>query len=47
MVGEVRGKKVQPLKGEDYTYPVVAIKEIKLIPPPDEDTFRTWVPYGP
>jgi outer membrane lipoprotein len=47
MVGEVRGKKVQPLKGEDYTYPLIAIKELKIIPPPDENTFRTWVPYGP
>ncbi len=47
VVGEVRGKKVQPLKGVDYTYPLIAIKELKFISPPDEDTFRTWVPYGP
>lgn len=47
MVGEVRGKKVQPLKGEDYTYPVIVVKELKFPPPPGEDVFRTWTPYGP
>jgi outer membrane lipoprotein len=46
MVGEVTGKKVQPLKGEAYTYPVIAVKELHFFKS-DEDYFRTWSPYGP
>jgi len=37
LVGEVKGKKVMPLDEVDYTYPVVAIREIHLWKP-IEDT---------
>ncbi len=47
MVGEVSGKKVLPLKGEEYTYPVIVVREVKIPPRPGEDPFRTWTPYGP
>lgn len=35
MMGEVRGAKVQPLAGVAYTYPVIAIKEIRAIELPE------------
>ena len=47
MAGEVAGGKVRKLKGADYTYPVIVIKELHIIKPPDENFFRTWNPYGP
>lgn len=31
MVGEVTGKKIQPLQGKEYIYPVIAIREIRDI----------------
>lgn len=45
IAGEVTGKKIQPLKGEDYTYPLINVKELHLFPLPDEDSFDVWVPY--
>jgi outer membrane lipoprotein len=47
MAGEVVGKKVLFREGEEYIYPVIAIKELRIVRTPDEDFFRTWVPYGP
>ena len=44
LAGEVTGKKVLPLKGADYTYPVITISEISIIKAVDEDTLRTWEP---
>lgn len=47
MAGEVSGKKVQLRDGEEYLYPVIAIKELRIVRTPDEDFFRTWVPDRP
>src|SRR6266487_5530289 len=47
MAGEVTGKLVEPLKGVDYTYPVIAVKELHIVRVPDDDFFRTWNPYAP
>ena len=47
MAGEVVGKKVLFREGEEYVYPVIAIKELRIVRAPDEDFFRTWIPYGP
>ncbi len=35
MMGEVTGAKVRPLKGADYIYPVIAIREIHAIELPE------------
>ncbi len=47
MAGEVVGKTVQSSEGVEYVYPVIAIKELRIVRTPDEDFFRTWIPYGP
>jgi outer membrane lipoprotein len=47
MAGEVVGKKVLFREGEEYVYPVIAVKELRIVRTPDEDFFRTWIPYGP
>ncbi len=47
MAGEVVGKKVLIREGEEYVYPVIAIKELRIVRTPDKDFFRTWLPYGP
>ncbi len=47
MAGEVVGKKVLFREGEEYVYPVIAIKELRIVRTPDKDFFRTWLPYGP
>jgi hypothetical protein len=47
MAGEVSGKKVLVRDGEEYLYPVIAIKELRIVRTPDEDFFRTWVPDRP
>lgn len=44
LAGEVTGKKVLPLKGADYSYPVITISEISIIKAVDEDSLRTWEP---
>ena len=44
LAGEVTGKKVLPLKGADYTYPVIIASEIRIIKAVDEETLRTWEP---
>jgi outer membrane lipoprotein len=46
MVGEVTGKKTRELKGVEYTYPVIAIKELKVFKTPNEQFFQNWNPYG-
>ncbi len=47
MAGEVMGKKVLLREGEEDVYPVIAIKELRIVRTPDEDFFRSWIPYGP
>ena len=52
LAGEVAGRKVQPLKGEAYSYPVIIIKELHIIKSPgviypDGDSLSPWKPYGP
>ena len=44
LAGEVLGKKVLPLKGADYTYPVIRISELRIIKGVDEGTLRRWEP---
>ncbi len=46
MAGEIVGKRVLIRGGEEYVYPLVAIRELRIIRTPDEDFFRTWMPYG-
>jgi len=45
LVGEVKGKKTVPLEGVEYTYPVVAIKEIYAWKYADGD--RGYPPLSP
>ncbi len=45
MAGVAAGKTIMPLKGKDYAYPVIVIKELHLFPLPDEDFFNAWKPY--
>jgi len=51
MAGEVAGRKTQPLKGVEYTYPVIVIKEVHFNSDfdrvPDENSLGPWKPYGP
>jgi len=47
IAGVVAGKKVQQLKGVDYVYPLINVRELHLFPLPDEDSFGVWVPYLP
>ncbi len=47
MAGEVTGKKAMVIEGAEYSYPVIAVRELRIIRPPNEDFFRTWIPYGP
>jgi outer membrane lipoprotein len=47
VAGEVAGREVLSLKGADYTYPVIIIKEMHLFPLPGEDPFHTWSPDNP
>jgi outer membrane lipoprotein len=42
MAGEVVGKTVKPLEGRDYTYPVIAIKEIHIITRPPAGYYRGY-----
>jgi outer membrane lipoprotein len=42
MVGEVTGTRVE----RDYRYPVIAVREIRAIAPPAEETYRTWGAIG-
>lgn len=30
IIGEVKGKKIQPIEGADYPYPVISVKELRL-----------------
>ncbi len=45
MAGIVAGKKIMPLKGKDYSYPVIVVKELHLFPFSDEEFSNVWVPY--
>ncbi len=45
MAGVVAGKRVMPLKGKDYSYPVIVVKELHLFSLPDEEFFNVWMPY--
>lgn len=48
LVGEIKGKKVQPLDEVDYSYPVVAIKEIHVWKSQDYESgypYPTPAPY--
>ncbi|BBA70316.1 Slp family lipoprotein [Geobacter sulfurreducens] len=48
LVGEIKGKKVQPLDEVNYSYPVVAIKEIHVWKSQDYDSgypYPTPAPY--
>ncbi|MBI5167323.1 MAG: Slp family lipoprotein [candidate division NC10 bacterium] len=58
VVGEVKGKRVQPLGEIDYTYPYIVIRFISLLPPvprypyPDypylyPPPWSYWYPYWP
>lgn len=47
MAGEVMGKKAIIIEGTGYSYPVIDVRELRIIRPPNEDFFRTWLPYGP
>ncbi len=47
MAGEVAGKKAMVIEGEEFSYPEVAVRELRIIRPPNQDFFRTWLPYGP
>ena len=47
MAGKVVGGKVLLREGEEYLYPVIAIKELRIVRTPDNDFFRTWIPNGP
>jgi outer membrane lipoprotein len=49
MVGEVAGREVRQLKGVDYRYPVIIVKELYIarLPSESDNYFRTWSPYGP
>lgn len=38
LVGRVEGKKVRPLGGMEYTYPVVAIREIRILQPDQQSS---------
>ncbi len=46
LTGEVTGKKIQRLKGVDYTYPLIAIREMHLFPAGDMNPAGsgTWRP---
>jgi outer membrane lipoprotein len=46
LAGEVAGRKVQPLKGQEYSYPVIIIKELHIIKSPDGNSLSPWNPYG-
>jgi len=47
MAGVVVGERVLFREGERYAYPEIAIKELRIVRPPDKDFFRAWLPYGP
>lgn len=47
MAGHVMGKKTVAIEGEEHSYPVIAVRELRIIRPPNQDFFRTWIPYGP
>jgi len=47
MAGEVMGKKATVIEGVESSYPVIAVRELRIIRPPNENFFRTWIPYGP
>jgi outer membrane lipoprotein len=47
LVGEVKGKKVQPLDGVDYSYPVLAIREVYLMKTPQSEKVAPYPLYGP
>lgn len=49
LVGEVKGKKILPLDEVEYTYPVVAIREIFLWKPADNEKYLLSPPsrYNP
>ncbi len=47
MAGEVMGKKALVMEGEEHSYPLIAVRELRIIRPPNQDFFRTWIPYGP
>ncbi|TWJ26418.1 Slp family lipoprotein [Geobacter argillaceus] len=49
LVGEVKGKKTLPLDAMEYTYPVVAIREIYLWQPSESEKYLLYPPsrYNP
>lgn len=47
MAGKVEGKEILQSEGKEYIYPVIALKELRIIRTPDEDFFRSWVPDRP
>ncbi len=49
LVGEVKGKKTLPLDEVEYTYPVVAIREIHVWAPAEGDKYHLYPPsrYNP
>jgi outer membrane lipoprotein len=44
LAGEVVGRNVQVMQGKEYVYPLIAVKELRIISVADESTFRSWVP---
>lgn len=43
MVGQVKGKKVQPLVAVSYTYPLLAVRELRLWQP--DELYHYYAPY--
>ncbi len=40
IIGEVKGRKIQPLDGADYPYPLISVKELRLFRP--SEPFATY-----
>ncbi|KAF0218428.1 MAG: outer membrane [Geobacteraceae bacterium] len=46
LVGEVKGKKTMPLENVDYTYPLLAVRELYLWKPEDVYQLGTALHFG-
>ena len=44
LVGEVKGKMTRPLDEVEYTYPIVAIREIHVVNSPEQEMMRSYPP---
>lgn len=47
MAGQVMGKEAIVSEEKEFSYPLIGVRELRIIRPPNVDFFRTWIPYGP